>query len=73
MANRTTRFNWITPALIEEHKDKLTTEHVAVLTAFASGATYGTMAEEQALNIGTVKSRLNRARLALRALHPIAE
>lgn len=72
MANRSNRFDWITPALIEEHKDKLTTEHAVILTAFAGGVDYGTMAADMNLNIGTVKSRLNRARSALRLLvvHP---
>ena len=72
MANRTNRFDWITPALIEEHKEKLAAKHVAILTAFAGGISYATMAEDKSLNIGTVKSRLNRARAALRLLvvHP---
>ena len=72
MATRSNRFDWITPARIEEHKDKLAAKHVAILTAFAGGISYATMAEDKSLNIGTVKSRLNRARIALRSLviHP---
>ena len=72
MANRTNRFNWITRELIEQHKDKLTDDHVIILNAVACGINYGTMAADMNLNIGTVKSRLNRARSALRLLvvHP---
>ena len=68
MANRTIRFDWITLDLIEEHKAKLTAEHVVILNAAACGINYGTMAADMSLNIGTVKSRLNRARAALHAI-----
>ena len=70
MANVTDRFDWITPAVIEEHSEKLRPEHVAVLKAFAAGSSYDGIAADLHLNIGTVKSKLNRARTALRAVVP---
>lgn len=45
--------------------DAITSEHAVVLRAALTGSTYEDMAEGLGLKVGTVKSRLNRARSAL--------
>ena len=53
------------PAVVEAHAENLTGKHLAVLRARAADKTYEQIAGELDLRLGTVRSRLNRARNAL--------
>lgn len=54
---------------IMAHAGGLTVPHVAILTyAMTPGMKYATIATAMNIKVGTVRSRLNRARSALRAL-----
>jgi len=72
MADRSKKFAWVTAELVEEHAAKLKAPHVAALRADVGGVKYTTAAEKLGTKVGTHKSRLNRAREALRLLvvHP---
>jgi DNA-directed RNA polymerase specialized sigma24 family protein len=50
---------------LERFKDKLSAEHFNVLRASLSGQSYSATAATLSIKVGTVKSRLNRARIAL--------
>lgn len=52
---------------IDAHAPKLQKHHLDILRAVATGATYTQLAEGLRLPGGTVRSRLNRARVALNA------
>lgn len=72
MADRSRKFRWVSPELVEEYAPKLKAPHVAALRADVGGVKYTTAAESLGTKVGTHKSRLNRAREALRLLvvHP---
>lgn len=76
MAYRKEQYAKITGEQIVACRDLLRPEHVAVLCAAGDGAGYVAMAAALGLKVGTVKSRLNRARAALalarskRFVHP---
>ena len=62
-------------SLIERHKNKLADAHYQALMMYASlvdtadcGSVYREMADRMMVELGTVKSRLNRARKALQKL-----
>jgi DNA-directed RNA polymerase specialized sigma24 family protein len=50
----------IVQAYFDQHR--LSPDHKAILDAFNEGAEYGAIAVAMNLKVGTVKSRLNRAR-----------
>lgn len=54
--------------VIGAYEDDLSPQHFQVLCASAAGKSYEQIAAELAMPIGTVKSRLNRARNALEVL-----
>lgn len=54
-----------TEAQINSVQNKLTAEYVLMLRVALTGSSYSEMSEGLGLKIGTVKSRLNRARAAL--------
>lgn len=76
MAYRKEQYAKITGEQIVACRDLLRPEHFDVLTAAGDGVIYKEMAASLNLKIGTVKSRLNRARAALaqarskRFVHP---
>lgn len=51
--------------VVEQFAGRLPVEFVIMLRDAAAGATYKQIAEVRGLPVGTVKSRLNRARVAL--------
>lgn len=59
--------------LTEEECGKLTAEHVAVLQGHIDGQKYEAMADAQNVPLGTIRSRLNRARAHLTKLRTPAE
>lgn len=59
---------------VQAHIEGLSTAHVAILTYAATpGMQYGTIAGAMEISVGTVKSRLHRARVALGGLMKAAE
>lgn len=70
MASRKENYAKITGEQIVACKDKLAPEHFDVLCAAADGAKYNAIAQALNLKVGTVKSRLNRAREAMMKILP---
>jgi DNA-directed RNA polymerase specialized sigma24 family protein len=56
--------------MAREPLKSLTKRDIAILSAWDSHRNYDAMAAALELNIGTVKSRLSRARVRLARLHP---
>lgn len=61
-----------TPEQITDHAGKFTPDQLDILFGHANGWSYAELVERLGLKLGTVKSRLNRARLKLMPLlkHP---
>lgn len=62
-----------TLSALEHALDQLSSEHRVVLALRAAGLEYEEIAAELALPVGTIRSRLNRARRALREQMPQGE
>lgn len=52
-------------ATVQLYADRLNQKELAVLMGAASGVSYTTMAETLSIPVGTVRSRLHRARVLL--------
>lgn len=53
---------------IEDRRGRLSAEHHRILMLAATNSPYGEIARSLGLSVGTVKSRLNRARIVMNAL-----
>lgn len=60
-------------SVVEQHATKLSSDHRAILVAAASGLTYPVMAEQLGIPVGTVRSRLSRAKVVLDRVVAAAE
>lgn len=65
--NEKAKYLLITADMIRKEECHLSSDHRAVLLAATSHNTYVAIAQELGLKVGTVKSRLNRARKVLLA------